>query len=209
MVELLQDLERNPTVLHTGPEWQMDNDQFFRFCSRNKELRIERSANGDIIIMAPEGSGSGSGNAELAYFFVDWARRDGTGRIFTSSAGFILPNGAMRSPDVAWVQNNRLADVPPAQRKKFLPICPDFVLELRSPSDRLADLKVKMQEYLKNGARLGWLLDPAHKQAIVYRPKATPKIIENPQRMSGAPVLPGFTLDVPQIWAAIDLEPYR
>jgi Uma2 family endonuclease len=209
MAEALETVERSPTILHTEPEWQMDDDQFFRFCSLNKDLKIERSAKGDIVIMAPEGSGTGSGSAELTYFFVEWARRDGTGRIFSSSAGFILPNRAMRSPDVAWVQNSRLAQVPSALRKKFLPLCPDFVLELRSPTDRLTDLKEKMQEYIKNGARLGWLLDPVRKQAIVYRPRTTPKIISNPQRMSGDPVLPGFSLDVPQIWAAIDLTPYR
>jgi Uma2 family endonuclease len=209
MVDVLDEVERHATILRTTPEWRMDDDQFFRFCALNKELRIERFANGDLMIMSPEGSGSGSGGAELTFFFVDWARRDGTGRIFNSSTGFILPNKAIRSPDVAWVRNDRIARIPAEQRKKFLPLCPDFVLELRSPSDGLAQLKEKMREYMKNGARLGWLLDPVRKQAIVYRQKATPKTLDNPQRMSADPILPGFTLDVPQIWAAIDLTPYR
>jgi Uma2 family endonuclease len=209
MTEVLDRCEPSLTVLHTGPELRMDDEKLFRFCMRNKELRIERSAAGDLIIMSPEGGSSGHGSIELAYHFQDWARRDGTGRSFGSSTGFILPNKAMRSPDVSWVTNKRLARLTERQWNKFLPLCPDFALELRSPSDRLPMLKEKMEEYIENGARLAWLLDPIAKTVHVYRPGALPEVMKNPAVVSGDPILPGFSLDVRQIWAAMHRKPSR
>ncbi|PWU11195.1 MAG: hypothetical protein C5B50_23780 [Verrucomicrobia bacterium] len=193
-----------PVVLHTRPAIELDDEQFYRFCVANGDLQIERTAEGDIIIMAPEGGSSGLGSSKLIAVFDYWAERDGTGRVFGSSAGFILPNGAMRAPDVAWVRNERLSVLTEEQWQKFLPLCPDFVLELRSPTDSLRRLQEKMEEYRQNGAQLGWLLDPKTKRLHVYAPGAEVQIVDLPGRVSGDPILKGFVLDVPKIWAAME-----
>lgn len=203
MAEVLEPIEQAPLVVHTSPVMEMDDEQFFQFCQLNRDLRIERTAKGDLIIMPPAGGSSGRGNAELTYLFQIWARREGTGQVFDSSTGFILPNGATRSPDVAWVRNDRLDRLSDEQWETFLPLCPDFVLELRSPSDPLRVVQRKMEEYRKNGARLGWLLDTPQKRVHVYRPEELPKLLENPPKLSGEPVLHGFVLAVPQVWAAM------
>ena len=135
MAEQASFLEQEPLVVHTRPVINMDDEQFFRFCQLNRDLQLERTAEGDIIIIAPEGGSSGWGGSELVFLFEQWARRDGTGQVFGSSTGFKLPNGATRSPDVAWVRNERLDALTDEQWHKFLPLCADFVLELRSPSD--------------------------------------------------------------------------
>jgi Uma2 family endonuclease len=201
-----ESLLEQPLVVHTRPAIEMDDEEFFQFCQLNRELQIERSANGDIIIMAPEGGSSGSGSSKLNALFQQWAEREGTGRVFGSSTGFILPSGALRSPDVAWVRAERLEALTNAEWERFLPLCPDFVLELRSPSDSMRRLHEKMNEYRENGARLGWLLDPVAKQAHVYRPREAVEPWENPATLSGEPVLKGFVLDVPQIWAAMQFK---
>jgi Uma2 family endonuclease len=204
MAEVLDQIEHGPLVLRTSPALEMDNAQFFEFCQINRDLRIERTAEGDLIIMPPAGGSSSHGNIELAYLFQAWARRDGTGRAFDSSGGFNLPNGATRSPDVSWVSNQQIERLTDEEFEKFLPLCPDFVLELRSPSDPLRVVKDQMEEYMANGARLGWLLDPGRKQVHVYRPGQTPETLDHPSQISGEPVLKGFVLDVPQIWAAME-----
>ncbi|MBI4658024.1 MAG: Uma2 family endonuclease [Verrucomicrobia bacterium] len=201
--EVLEQIERDPLVVHTSPVVEMDDERFFRFCQLNRDLRIERTAEGDLIIMPPAGGSSSSGNAELTFLFQSWARREGTGKIFDSSGGFRLPNGATRSPDVCWVRKKRLDRINEEEWEKCLPLCPDFVLELRSPSDPLRMVKQKMEEYLENGARLGWLLDAPRKQVHVYRPGEPPVLLDNPAKLSGDPVLPGFELDVPQVWEAM------
>lgn len=203
MAEVLEPIEPAPLVVHTSPVMEMNDEQFFQFCQLNRDLRIERTAEGDLIIMPPAGGSSGRGNAELTYLFQTWARREGTGQVFDSSTGFILPNGATRSPDVAWVRNDRLDRLSDEQWEQFLPLCPDFVLELRSPSERLQVVQQKMEEYRQNGARLGWLLDAPRKRVHVYRPEAPPELLENPFQLSGDPVLQGFVLDVGQVWAAM------
>ena len=195
---------QEPLIVHTRPVIDMDDEQFFQFCQLNRDLRIERTAEGDIIIMAPEAGSSGRGDSELVFQFEQWARRDGTGQVFGSSTGFNLPNGATRSPDVAWVRNERLDALTDEQWHKFLPLCPDFVPELRSPSDSVRVLQDKMEEYRENGARLGWLLDPVGKQVHVYRPSAAVVVLEKPGPVSGEPLLRGFVLDVPQIWAVME-----
>ena len=197
-------VERERLVVHTRPVIDMDDEQFFQFCQLNRDLQIERTTEGDIIIMAPEGGSSGLGSSELTLAFGNWARRDGTGQVFGSSTGFMLPNGAMRSPDVAWVRNERLDALTEEEWQKFLPLCPDFVVELRSPSDRLGTLQKKMEEYRENGAQLGWLLDPVTKRVHVYRAGATIEVLENPSSVAGEPVLRGFVLDVLQIWAVME-----
>src|SRR6184192_2064785 len=161
-------LLEEPVVVHTRPAIEMDDEQFFQFCQLNRDLQIERSAEGDILIMTPEGGSSGIGSGRLTATFVVWAERDGTGEAFGSSTGFILPNGATRSPDVAWVRNERLEDLTDEQWQRFLPLCPDFVLELSSPSDSMGALHKKKEEYRENGAQLGWLLDPTSKQVHIY-----------------------------------------
>jgi Uma2 family endonuclease len=193
-----------PIQLHTPSSLRISNDQLFEFCQANRDYRIERNAEGDILIMSPEAASSGSGNARLSRFFDEWAEKDGSGRVFGSSTGFILPNGAMRSPDIAWVSNARLQSISKKDWNNFLPICPDFVLELRSPSDRMRALQEKMQEYIENGAQLGWLLDAEEKAVHVYRPGKTPEILKNPTTVSGEPVLAKFSLEVRRVWTAME-----
>jgi Uma2 family endonuclease len=197
-------IEREPLIVHTRPIIEMDDEQFFQFCQLNRDLQIERTAEGDMIIMAPEGGSSGLGSSELILAFGNWARRDGAGQVFGSSTGFRLPNGATRSPDVAWVRNERIQALTEEEWQKFLPLCPDFVLELRSPSDSLAGLEKKMEEYRENGAQLGWLLDPVNKRVHVYRPGAPVEVLDNPASLAGEPVLRRFVLDVLQIWAVME-----
>jgi|SRR5437773_2903580 len=204
MSDVIEELEAPPLMVQTSPVIELDDESLFQFCQINGELRIERTADGKLIIMPPEGGSSGLGNAELIQVFANWADADGTGRVFGSSAGFILPNKAMRAPDVSWVLKERLARLTKEEMKKFLSLCPDFVLELRSESGSIGVLKAKMEEYIANGARLGWLLDPVRKQAHIYRPKKHPETLTNPAKISGAPVLKGFALDVPAIWAAME-----
>ena len=144
------------------------------------------------------------GSSQLTTAFGVWAEFDGTGRVFGSSTGFNLPNGATRSPDVAWVRNERLDALSDEEWKRFLPFCPDFVLELRSPSDSMPTVQRKMEEYRDNGAHLGWLLDPVNKQVHVYRPGAAVEVLDNPATVSGAPILREFVLEVPRIWAAME-----
>lgn len=187
-------------AMHTRPAFDLDDDQFLRFCQLNGDLRFERTAKGEIIVMPPAGTGSSNQNAELAADFILWSRQTGCGKITESSGGYKLPNGAIRAPDVAWVPEDRWAKLTKQQRQKFAPICPDFVLELRSRRDRLPVLQRKMAEYIANGAQLGWLIDPVKKQVFVYRPGAAVEHLKNPQTLSGEPVLAGFTLELSRIW---------
>ncbi len=201
MTTVFESVETAPLVVRMPPSVvEMNDDQFFYFCQVNKELRIERTAEGDILIMAPEGSGSGQRDAETTVQLGNWAKRNRTGVVFGSSAGFTLPNGAVRSPDAAWLLKSRLKPFSKQEREKFLPLCPDFVIELKSPSDRLVDLKNKMAEYIENGARLGWLLDPDACQVFVYRPGRAVEVLNHPESVSGDPELPGFVLDLKDIW---------
>jgi Uma2 family endonuclease len=189
-----------PLVVRFRPAIELSEDQFFALCQINHELRIERNARGELLIMPPAGSETGHRNLEVAVQVGGWAKRDGTGVAFDSSAGFTLPNGAVRAPDAAWIVQERWEQVPSEQREKFAPICPDFVLELRSPSDALRTVQDKMAEYLANGARLGWLLDPGPRHVYVYRPGAAVERLEDPETVSGDPVLPGFILNVREVW---------
>lgn len=176
------------------------DEQFYEFCRFNRELRIERGAEGEVTIMAPAGWESGRRNAEITAQLQVWAREDGTGTAADSSTGYVLPNGAVRSPDGSWVSNARLASVAPEQRSRFLPLCPDFVIELRSPGDRLPALQDKMAEYVANGAALGWLIDPMNRQVFVYRPGLNVERLDEPEGLSGYSPLAGFTLEMSDIW---------
>jgi Uma2 family endonuclease len=192
--------EQGALLLHLRPVITMTSEQFFKLCQLNRDLRLERTAEGDILVMPPTGARTGARGLRLAVQVGSWAERDGSGIAFDSSTGFELPNGATRSPDVAWVRRGRLESVTPAQREKFLPLCPDFVVEVRSPSDSLRVTQEKMNEYRANGAQLGWLIDAGARRVYVYRPGAPVECLDGPTQLSGDPVLPGFVLNLAPIW---------
>lgn len=189
-----------PLVLRLAPVLELSDQQLFDLCQVNDLLRIERTCKGDLVIMPPVGGESSRSNIKVTTPLEVWAEADGTGFAFESSAGFTLPNRAVRSPDAAWIKRERWEALPLDQRKVFAPICPDFVVELRSPSDRLADLEAKMREYIENGARMGWLIDPLQRRVYVYRPGAPVERLDNPRTVSGDPVMPGFILDLRKVW---------
>lgn len=200
MTKVLPQIEIHPVILRLRPVIKLTDDQLYELCGLNSELWIERTAQGDLVIMPPAGGGTSNRNAELNFQLSLWAKQDQTGVTFESSAGFKLPNGAMRGPDAAWVRRSRLASLTREEKEKFLPLCPDFVVELRSPTDSLSVLQDKMQEYMANGAQLGWLIDPISRRVHVYRLQHQPEILEAPNTISGNPILPGFVLDLQRIW---------
>lgn len=200
MARVLVPVESSPVLIRMRPVFEMTDEKFFEFCQLNRDLRIERTAEGDLVIMPPAGGETGSRNAKLTMQLGVWARRDGTGVAFDSSTGYNLPNGATRAPDASWVRSSRLLNLTAEQKQRFLPLCPDFLIELCSPSDRLSDVKVKMQEFIDNGAELGWLLDPSSRRVYVYRPDTSIAALDNPEQISGDPLLPGFVLDLREIW---------
>ncbi len=200
MSTVLDAVENPPMVLHLRPVLEMTDDDFYEFCRLNRDLRIERNAEGEIIVMAPAGSESSSRNGHLSMQLFAWAKADGTGVAFDSSGGFVLANRATRGPDAAWVLRSRLREISAERKKKFLPLCPDFVVELISPSDRLRLVQQKMQEYMANGARLGWLIDPEPRQVYIYRPGHSVQQLDKPDTIDAGPDLPGFVLELPDIW---------
>jgi len=179
---------------------RLTEEQFALLCQENRDFRFELTAQQELVIMPPAGSETGWRNNEVSYVLTAWTKADGTGLAFDSSAGFTLPNGAIRSPDASWVRRDRWNALTQEQREKFAPLCPDFVVELRSRTDRLADLQEKMQEYMDNGARLGWLLDPIDRQVHIYRSGQSVEVSDNPDTLSGDPALPGFVLPVRELW---------
>lgn len=179
---------------------RLTDEQFARLCQENPELRLELTAQQELVIMPPAGSKTGWRNNEISYSLTLWTKKDGTGLSFDSSTGFTLPNGAERSPDASWVRHDRWDALTEEQQEGFAPLCPDFVVELRSRTDRLSDLHPKMQEYLANGARLGWLIDPQDKRVYIYRLGQPVESLDNPTSLSGDPVLPGFVLPVHELW---------
>jgi Uma2 family endonuclease len=179
----------------------MSEEEFFNFCQQQEDdVRLELTSEGDLIIMSPTGSESGKRNFNLAVSLGTWVRQDGTGYGFDSNAGFTLPNGAVRAPDFSWVKKERWDALAKARRERFAPVCPDFVVELRSRTDSLKSLRAKMEEYVANGARLGWLIDPGTRKVYVYRPQAEVETLDDPQTVSGNPVLPGLSLELKEIW---------
>jgi len=178
----------------------LTKEKFFLFCQTHRELRIERTASGKIIIMPPVDGETGGRNADLTTYLNIWARINKQGKVFGSSTGFDLPNGATRSPDAAWVRGEQLAPLTAEQKLKFLPLCPVFVIELRSATDSLRVTQDKMSEWIANGVALGWLIDPADRNVYVYRPGRPVEQLQNPTQVSGEPVLPGFVLELTPIW---------
>jgi Uma2 family endonuclease len=177
----------------------LTDEQFWQLCQNNRDYQFECTASGELLIMPPTGGETGNSNIEIAYQVQGWSRQNNLGKAFDSSTGFKLPNGAKRSPDASWVKIERWNALTPEEREKFPPICPDFVLELRSRTDSLAELQGKMQEYIQNGAALGWLIDRQNKRVEIYRPHQDVEILENPNSLSGEDVLSGFILDLTQI----------
>ena len=183
-----------------SPVVPMTQDQFFDFCQLNADKRFERTAEGELIIMAPCGLDGSFQEGEVFFQLNVWAKAYGKGKVTSASGGFILPSGANRAPDAAWLSPEQLASLTPEQRKKFAPVCPFFLIEVMSPSDRLKKMQEKMEEYLANGAELGWLIDPSKTQVHVYRPGQPAQVFDNPQTVSGDPELPGFALDLEPVW---------
>lgn len=185
-------------ILNLSPTIELTNDQFLQLCVNNRDLRLEQTATGELIIMPPTGWKSGNRNGRLTQRLFNWTDADGTGLAFDSSTGYFLPNGAKRSPDASWVSRERLETLNP-DPTRFLPMAPDFAVELRSANDDLKTLQKKMQEYIDNGVRLGWLIDPQNQRVEIYRPEQDIEVLQSPISLSGEDVLPGFVLDLNQI----------
>jgi Uma2 family endonuclease len=179
---------------------QMTPELFEQVCRKYRKLRLELTSSGELIVMPPTGSLTGMRNADLTYQLMAWTRKDATGVCFGNTAGFILPNNAIRSPDASWIRREKWDSLSQQQKERFVPFCPDFVVELRSRTDRLPFLFSKMEEYTANGVSLGWLIDPSTRRVYVYRPNAEVVVLENPETVSGEPLLPGFTLNVAEMW---------
>lgn len=187
-------------VLHFPKSMQFNEAQFFDFCVENRELHIERTVQGDFEIMSPTGGITGNRNLMLAAQLYNWAIKDNTGVGFDSSTGFVLPNGAIRSPDISWVKKSRLTQLTLEQKRRFLPLCPDFIIELRSPTDSLKTLQAKMNEYMDNGASLGWLINPQHQQVFIFQAKKDIVILDNPEFLMANELLSGFKLVMQNFW---------
>ncbi|MCD8488366.1 MAG: Uma2 family endonuclease [Desertifilum sp.] len=180
---------------------ELTDDQFEKICQANQNLKFERTATGELIIMSLTGGETGERNASLTGQLWLWNRQSKLGHAFDSSTGFRLPNGAIRSPDAAWISQERWQELTAQQRRKIVPLCPDFVVELCSPSDNLEDVQLKMQEFLENGIKLGWLIDPETKTVEIYRPNQEREILHHPITLSEEALLPGFSLDLSDVLA--------
>jgi Uma2 family endonuclease len=176
-------------------------EQFEQLCRKYRKLRLELTSTGELIVMPPTGLETGKSNSNLTYQLEAWSRQHGTGICFGSNAGYTLPNGAIRSPDASWIKRERWDSLTAQQRKRFAPFCPDFAVEIRSPSDTLTELYLKMFEYLENGMSLGWLIDPFKRQVYVYQPNQEVVILDNPETVSADPLMPGFTLNLTELWS--------
>lgn len=179
---------------------KISDDEFENFCRHNPDVEFELTKEGELVIMPPTGGKTGNRNFSLIGYFFNWIEKDQSGVGFDSSTVFKLPNGAKRSPDLAWIKNERWENLTDEEQEKFPPICPDFVIELRSRSDSLKNLQNKMKEYVENGAALGWLIDPLEKKVHVYLPDTETEILDNPKQVSGEPLLKGFYLNVRKLW---------
>ena len=196
-VRVLPEMRYNFFITIDGEVTEQDFDKLVQL---NSEMWFERTAKGEVEIMPPPKGDTGAKNHKIGLQLGVWTEEDGDGVAFDSSMGFKLPNGATRSPDASWVRRSRIAELSQKQKKEYFPLCPDFVLELRSATDRINRLKEKMEEYIANGAQLGWLIDPQERRVHIYRPNAEVEILESPTSVSGDPVLPGFVLKLSKIF---------
>lgn len=179
---------------------RLTDEQFEELCRHNRDLKFEMTDKGELIIVPPTSPESGWRNSDLTTEVNIWSKIDKTGIVFDSSTMFTLPNGAKRSPDVSWMPKEKWETLSPSERRKFSRVVPDFVIKLRSPSDYLGDVQEKMTEYIENGVRLGWLIDPIERKVYVYRANGETEILDHPEKISGEDVLPGFELNVREIW---------
>jgi len=177
------------------------HEQFEQLCRKYRKLRLELTSTGELIVMPPTGAETARLNFNLLCQLGVWSRQDSSGICFSEAAGFILPNGAIRAPDAAWVKREKWDRLTDQQKKRFAPWCPDFVMELRSPSNSLSELHNKMLEYMETGTSLGWLIDPFKRQVYVYRPNEEVVVLDNPETVSADPLLPGFTLNLTELWS--------
>jgi len=179
---------------------KLTREQFYQLCTENPDLKLERNAQGELIIMPPTGGETGRANVNLILQVASWNEQHQLGEVFDSSTGFTLPNGAERSPDVSWVEKSRWHALTKEQREKFIPLCPDFVIEIMSPSDSLQKVQNKMNEYMQNGCRLGWLINRKRQEVEIYRPGQDVEVLKLPQMIYGENVLSGFVLNLQRIW---------
>ncbi len=191
----------NALTLNLHSMGEPTDEQFEQIAATNQNLRLERTAGGELVIMPPTGGETGERNLDIEGQIWLWNRQNRLGRAFNSSTGFKLPNGATRSPDASWVAQARWDALTPQQRKKFPPLCPDFVVELLSETDDLEETQAKMQEYLDNGIRLGWLINPTTQQVEIYLRDRPIEVLQSPTTLSGEDVLPGFVLDLQLIFS--------
>ena len=176
---------------------QLTDDEFFHFCQQNRDLRIERTCKGEVIIMSPTGTRTGLRNSEINFQLQSWNKQRQAGYVFDSSTGFKLPNGSERSPDASWVSREKWEALSSEEQEKFAPLCPEFVIELKSPSDLLPTLRDKMEVWMSNGCRLGWLIYPELETVFIYRADGSrDELHDFGRRVSGEDVLPGFELDL-------------
>ncbi|MEO0869115.1 MAG: Uma2 family endonuclease [Cyanobacteria bacterium J06642_11] len=202
MSQVSPQVQTLPLELPLDVALHVTQEQFETIAFANRHLRIERSAAGELIVNPPTGGETGHRNIKIAYFLVKWIEEQGGyGVPFDSSTGFKLPNGADRSPDASWITTERWNALNSKQRQGFIPLCPGFVIELRSPTDSLKTLQNKMQEYMDNGTKLGWLINPQGKQVEIYRIGQGKEIMDNPKTLSGETVLMGFALDLGRVWS--------
>jgi Uma2 family endonuclease len=190
-------------TVNLDPIVKLTREQFYELCAANPELKLERNANGELVIMSPTGGETGAWNSDITIDLGIWNRQTATGKTFDSSTGFSLPRGSDRSPDAAWIPIEKWNALTPSQRKKFLPLCPDFAIELLSPTDSWIKGLAKMQEYQDNGCHLGWLIDPESKRVAIFRLGQSIEILEAPVSLSGEDVLLGFVLNLENIWSSL------
>jgi Uma2 family endonuclease len=190
---------RSPLTVHFD-SFKLTDNQFYQLCQDNRDLRFEKNAYGDIVIMPPTGGETSNKNARIIQQLLNWTDRDATGIAFDSSGGFKLPNGANRSPDASWIPLEKWQNLTREEKEKFIPLCPDFIIELRSKNDSLKSLQEKMREYIENGTKLGWLINPQDQKIEIYREDKTVEILEHPLTLSGENILPNFVLNLELIW---------
>jgi Uma2 family endonuclease len=200
MTNLLVKFDQMALPIDLSSMEKMSDRQFYEFCRTNPDLRIERNATGEIIVMPPAFADTGNRNGRVFGQLFVWAEANATGEAFDSSSGFTLPNGATRSPDASWILSTRWNALSAEQQASFAAIAPDFVVELRSSSDTLVSLKEKLEEYIANGVRLGLLIDRKNRQVSIYRPERAPEVLDNPESVSCEPEMPGFALKMAKIW---------
>lgn len=193
-------LAEMPLPLRFRPETPMSDEELMRFSAANDSVRVERDANGEILVMTPAGSKTSKMNSRITRFLDAWAEEDGRGVAFDSNGGFTLPDGSMRAPDAAWVELKKWESLSAEDQARYAPICPDFVIELRSQSDSLPELEAKMKQWIANGTKVAWLIDPEQRTVSIYRPDDQPEVLVHPTSVQGSGIVAGFELVMARIW---------